>query len=256
MKKMAPAISLLSAIPMRKEPSDRSEMVNQVLFGETMEILDQNEKWFLAKLQHDNYEGWLDKKQVAFVEGFLPNPQVVKENLSVIRNYEGMPQILGAGSLVEPIEENKFRIGPLEYLVLGGNDITLPKPDIKASASMFFGTPYLWGGRTLFGMDCSGFTQIAFRLAGKSISRDASQQALQGSDVTFVEESRTGDLAFFDNSEGKITHVGIVLEHAGSDKRSIIHCSGQVRIDAFDHQGIYHAQSLSYTHNLRLIKRL
>jgi cell wall-associated NlpC family hydrolase len=228
----------LSVAPLRKEPSDRSEMVSQVLFGETMHVLESNEKWHLVRLEHDGYEGWIDKKQVISVEADLKPPQVLRDihaKVSVNGRYLHLP----AGALLA--ESAK----PLESAT----------KTIESYAMMFLETPYLWGGRTFMGIDCSGFTQIVFRLVGKQLPRDAYQQAEIGEHISFVEEAETGDLAFFDNAEGRITHVGIVLKEQDG-KTNIIHASGKVRIDALDHSGIYNDEMKSYSHKLRLIKRI
>ncbi|HEX2935487.1 MAG TPA: C40 family peptidase, partial [Bacteroidales bacterium] len=123
--------------------------------------------------------------------------------------------------------------------------------EIEEVARKFLHAPYLWGGRTVFGIDCSGFTQIVYKMNGIGIPKDAYQQAEIGEPVQFVEDTRTGDLAFFDNEEGRITHTGIIL-----GKSEIIHASGEVRIDKFDHQGIFNEEDNAYSHKLRLIKRI
>lgn len=228
----------LAAIPMRAEPSDKAEMVNQMLLGETATILDEvdNNKgggWYMISLQHDGYEGWVDKKQVQ------PNAMETKTfTVTQLFAIQTDNIVAPCGSFItQQVESNSAHT-------------------IEAIARQFLGSPYLWGGRTFMGIDCSGFTQIVFRVCGHSIPRDAWQQAEKGSTIAFVEEAQTGDLAFFDNAEGRIIHVGIVLRDQNNDTMQIIHASGQVRIDALDHQGIFNGTTKSYSHNLRLIKRI
>ena len=125
------------------------------------------------------------------------------------------------------------------------------KPSIVETAYVFLNTPYLWGGKSPFGIDCSGFTQMVYKLCGYSLLRDAKEQATQGEVLSFIEESEPGDLAFFDNDEGVITHVGIIM-----NDYNIIHAHGKVRIDKLDHSGIYNVDTQKHTHKLRVIKRL
>ena len=126
-----------------------------------------------------------------------------------------------------------------------------PKSDIVSTAFLYLNAPYLWGGKSPFGIDCSGFTQMVYKLCGYKLLRDAYQQSNQGDALSFIEESEPGDLAFFDNEEGKIIHVGIIMEN-----NYIIHASGKVRIDRLDHLGIYNAEQNKHTHRLRVIKKI
>ena len=127
----------------------------------------------------------------------------------------------------------------------------MKKSEIVHKAFLFLNTPYLWGGKTPFGIDCSGFTQLVYKLCGHTLLRDAKDQATQGEVLSFIEESEPGDLAFFDNEEGVITHVGIIMQDY-----FIIHASGKVRIDVLDHSGIYNTDTKKHTHKLRVIKRI
>jgi cell wall-associated NlpC family hydrolase len=125
------------------------------------------------------------------------------------------------------------------------------KQQLVGDAMLYLNAPYLWGGRTPFGIDCSGFVQMVYKLQGLKLLRDASQQATQGEVISLLAEAEQGDLAFFDDEEGNITHVGMII-----DSQRIIHCSGRVQIDNLDHEGIFNVRLQKYTHKLRLIKRI
>jgi cell wall-associated NlpC family hydrolase len=162
--------------------------------------------------------------------------------------------ILCKGSVLPQLRKNRFSIGGQEYLFESETQVIpdSPQPDnIIRTAMEYLNTPYLWGGRSPFGIDCSGFTQIVFRICGIPLKRDAVLQAQHGEMISFINEALPGDLAFFENSVGNITHTGILT---GSGK--IIHASGRVRIDSVDHHGIYDSETDRYTHTLRVIKRI
>lgn len=244
----------LSVIPLRAEPAELSEMVSQVLFGETFEVLEWKEKWVKIVTNVDNYTGWIGRTQFATL-GHLAWQQLQREKPQL--SYGAVTQAwkksdntvlyLPVGSSMAFMEGNTCRIGNEKFEILG------PKGDIEEfylTAKSFLNAPYLWGGRTHFGIDCSGFTQAVFRLHGIDIKRDASQQAQQGKLVDSIKKGKLGDLAFFINENDKITHVGILL-----NKMQIIHASGRVKIDAIDENGIYSEELKRYTHKLYSIKR-
>lgn len=244
-------ICQLSIVPMRAEPSDRCELVNQILFGEHFKVVEKRKKWSRIKLTHDKYEGWVDNKQYieinedqyAFAKA--QSPQLTKDLVQFITTEHNqlLPIVLGSS------------VGNLTLLntTYDGDSQTgkTSKNSIIETALLYLKSPYLWGGRTTFGIDCSGFTQMVYRLNGYYIKRDASQQAAQGEALSFIEESEPGDLAFFDNTEGIITHVGIIMED-----NYIIHAHGEIRIDRLDHSGIYNVHTQKHTHKLRVIKKV
>lgn len=249
----------LAVAPIRKEPSDRSEIVSQLLFGDRVEVLEKTEKWCLIKTRHDSYEGWMDYKQLQKIadvlyadeQGYQYLTSTQLDNTLIASN--GTKYYLSPGSTL-PYYENGFCfIGDQKFEVTSKPFIPSKagfKLNVEQTAKFFENTSYLWGGRTFFGIDCSGFVQTVYKLNGIQIRRDASQQAEQGEIVDFLASAELGDLAFFDNEDGKITHVGLML---GNDK--IIHSAGMVRIDPIDDQGIYNAELGRYTHKLRIIKR-
>jgi gamma-D-glutamyl-L-lysine dipeptidyl-peptidase len=241
----------LSIVPLRKEASDASELVSQVLYGDVFKILEQRKNWSKIRLYFDGYEGWVDTKQ--YIE--------IKED-----DYKSISKETPKLSidLVEFIEDNNNQLHPIllgsslngSSILNHTHDGTIiegkkDKDNIIKIAFLYLNSPYLWGGKTPFGIDCSGFTQMVYKLNGYKLLRNASQQATQGDALSFIEESEPGDLAFFDNNEGIITHVGIIM----SDNY-IIHAHGKVRIDRLDHSGIYNVDRKIHSHKLRVIKKI
>lgn len=246
----------LAIVPVRFEPSDKSEQVTQLLFGEHFKIVEQLPKWVKIEAAFDNYIGWIDSKQYQEI------------NEEQFKSLNEKPEVLSS-DLIEFISTPKNNLIPIP---LGSslsflNDETINKDsfsfegmktcgtktknDLVKTAFLYLNAPYLWGGKSPFGIDCSGFTQMVYKLNGFKILRDASQQATHGEALSFIEESEPGDLAFFDNEEGNIIHVGIMMED-----NYIIHASGKVRIDRLDHLGIYNAELNKHTHKLRVIKKI
>ena len=243
---MKKGIILESAVPMRSEPSDKAEMVNQLLFGEQYDVLEEKENWIRIKSIHDLYEGWIDLKQHSLSEVQIEEGSYCNAPTEIRHKLRGVIKVTPGAFLPSASQLIELNI---ESLSEGTNTCNL-----KGACSLFENAPYLWGGRTPLGIDCSGFTQLVFRLLNVHIPRDASQQIELGEQLSFIEESEEGDLAFFDNQEGKITHVGIIIKE-GIDIK-IIHASGRVRTDKLDHNGIFNEETQSYSHKLRIIKRI
>lgn len=255
------AICPLSQVPVRSEPSDRSEMVTQILFGETFSILEERGNWLLIRLHFDNYEGWIDHKQSINVTGeFIekiknsPNHIVADKTADCYCKSDSTHVLLGKGSTLPLLTHNTFHLGNKEYTTINKGKI-IPKKynatKIALTAMDYLNTPYLWGGRSIMGIDCSGLVQVVYHSCGLDLPRDSSQQSQVGEAIDFVDEALPGDLAFFDNLSGEIIHVGIII---GPGK--ILHASGQVKIDKIDHNGIFSLEQGIYTHSLRIIKRL
>ena len=241
----------LGVVPLRLEPKDTSELTSQILYGEIFKVLEVRKKWSKIRLAYDNYEGWIDNKQYKEI------------SKTEYKNTDSLDGIFST-DLVEFVSDKDGQIYPIS---LGSNLNSLSllqhthdgrsnqkrskKGDLLNTALLYLNTPYLWGGKTPFGIDCSGFTQMVYKINGYKLFRDASQQATQGEALSFIEESEPGDLAFFDNDEGNIIHVGVIMKD-----NYIIHAHGKVRIDRLDHSGIYNVQTNSHTHKLRVIKKI
>lgn len=246
----------LAIIPLRFEPSDRSEIVSQLLFGEHFKVLEKLNQWFHIELEYDGYQGWIDSKQCQLI---TENQYKLISDQPIVLNADLIEYITNPQNILIPIPLGTS-ISFLEHPAINTNGLVFDgskttgiknKSNLINTAYMYLNAPYLWGGKTPFGIDCSGFTQMVYKLNGYKLLRDASQQAQQGEALSFIEESEPGDLAFFDNEEGRITHVGIIMEN-----NYIIHASGKIRIDRLDHLGIYNPETNRHTHKLRVIKKI
>lgn len=251
------AITIVPVMPLRAEPAHKSEMISQVLWGECADITaTATDGWVKVKCQYDGYEGWTTANQLEIIDEKLYHapythftPQWANRIL-----MNGRPMQVPYGCLVKQMTApvtiwGSIQVQSEEKFRGVGGSLTGEK-DLIDAAFLFENTAYLWGGKSVFGVDCSGFTQTIYKTQGIPLLRDAWQQATQGRVVDFLQEARAGDLAFFDNAEGRITHVGILL-----NDHEIIHASGKVRIDPIDNQGIINSDTQVRTHQLRIIKR-
>ena len=234
----------LAIISGRSDASDRSEMVTQFLFGEQFEILERTPKWTHVRSIHDQYTCWLDNKQ------FIPltEPIAGKRSLEMLSGVGELRVPFGA---FLPDYSNETFSWNNERVVFEGTVGPIKPEDLFAHNNKWLNTPYLWGGRSTFGVDCSGLVQVMFAVVGIDLPRDASQQAEIGETIETIDLAQPGDLAFFDNEAGNITHVGVIMQD-----RTILHASGKVRVDTIDQEGILNEESSSYSHKLCLVKRI
>ena len=253
-------ICRLGVVPVRAEATDKSEQITQLLFGDHYEIIDNvpDKKWLCIRIHFDQYEGWIDSKQHTpisdeYYEQINNSDYKISLDIfsSILHNKHRINVLLGS---VLPISTSElFQIE--EQLAYNGESKSLSqKRDfeyLKQIAMMYLNAPYQWGGKTPFGIDCSGFIQQVFRICGYQLRRDASQQAKQGKEVIDLKDAQSGDLAFFENEKNKVTHVGIILED-----HHIIHASGKVRKDQLEEEGILNLDSNKYTHKLHSLRRI
>jgi cell wall-associated NlpC family hydrolase len=249
----------IAVAPIRTEPTDKAEISSQLLFGESVLIVEKTASWWLIETSYDQYQGWIDFRHInaCDAETFetLANCKVLSpQNYNAtLTAADGSLYHLSAASNLPFYENGKCFVGNDVFDVNfqpHNPEETNFHEDILKTAKFFQNTPYLWGGRNIFGFDCSGFVQTVFKLLNVKMPRDAYQQAEKGQMVAFLSECKPGDVAFFDNTEGRITHVGIMISN-----NEIIHSSGKVRIDPIDDQGIFNKELNKYTHQLRIIKR-
>ncbi len=241
----------LGILPVRNENRHAGELVTQLIYGDAYKILETQKKWVRIRIADDGYEGWLHALQVHKISKSefeanqkLPN-HFTSDLVNYLTNKEGLlfPIPIGSNLKANTLLEHQFEDQQKKAAP--------QKDDLVKTAYLYLNTPYLWGGKTPFGIDCSGLVQMVYKINGRQLLRDASEQATQGTTLSFIEESAPGDLAFFDNKEGDIIHVGMLLEN-----HHIIHAHGHVRIDRIDQTGIYNAEQQTHSHKLRLIKNI
>jgi cell wall-associated NlpC family hydrolase len=248
----------VSLAPLRAHPNEKSEMVSQLLFGETVKVTDSKDNWRYVVCSWDGTAGWADNKQIKIVsfEDFNRYTAEQAVSLSLVEGLMAADHFipLTLGAVLPAFDGLRCRLGDQSFQFSGPVVTPAQAPQtgdwIVKIARRYLHAPYLWGGRSPFGIDAAGLVQMVFKIAGVKLLRESAQQVLQGKVVDFTEQCQAGDLAYFDNGKGDINHVGIVLPGC-----NLIHASGKVRIDKLDHFGIFNPELNKYTHQLRIVKR-
>jgi len=250
----------LPLVPLRSVDHDTSEMITQLLFGECVNILEVKEKWILVQNINDGYRGWADRKMIHVLTDMQKDeidkaaPFCVHTPYITVQKLSGGNMLLPGGSLLYQLKDGVFSFAGENYAT---ETVMYPVEQQRTGdllcelALQYLNSPFLWGGKSIFGIDCSGLVQVVFSMIGISLPRDAAQQIEHGEVIDFLSEVKPGDLAYFEDSEGAIVHVGIMLNH-----RQVLHAAGCVKIENMDYQGIISSRTGGYTHKLRLVKRL
>jgi gamma-D-glutamyl-L-lysine dipeptidyl-peptidase len=250
----------LSVVSVRKEPADTAEQVSQLLFGDHYKVqeISKDKKWLKIAIDFDQYQGWIDQKQHQTISqeyfDHINNAEFkITTDITASLLYNKSPLMVLLGSIIPISSAELFKME--EQFAFNGEAKNLGQKRefefLKNIAMKYLNAPYLWGGKSPFGLDCSGLTQMVFKISGYKLSRDAAQQATQGRPIKGLTDCKPGDLAFFKNKDGKISHTGILL---GPDK--IIHASGKVRIDPVNEEGIRNNETRLLTHPLSHIRRI
>lgn len=286
-------LSLHSIIPVRTEAKESAEQSTQILFGETFDVLEQLPRWNRVRLHQDKQEGWVDVKMVtpmtekeyrAYKKEYQKAAMVAFPMAYAVSENNGQTIPLTAGTKLTNYREGRFEVLGVGFRIDAGMVIEKPlelnETNLQKAVRFFLNTPYLWGGKNALGMDCSGFTQTVMSLFGKKLLRNASEQVTQGRAISLLDNARAGDLVFFDHEDGKISHVGIILNGTrnkeqgarnreqgtkNKDERpwTIVHCSGRVKVERLDEKGVFSTEikdtkcpNGTYTHHLVAIRRV
>ena len=252
------AMCFLPNIPLRSIPEDGGEMMTELLFGDACIVYEYDKTWARICNKADGYEGWLTTKMLTPIseeeyKAYDPTrlPVISSYYAEAFNDETGAHLLLTGGSVLpEYTPDGSFRVKNERYR-LDPAHVAPVNETVLDTACKFLNCPYLWGGKNALGIDCSGLTQVVFRIHGIQLLRNACQQVTQGELVPFLQDARPGDLAFFDHDDEHISHVGIIGEEG-----FIIHASGSVHIDKLDNEGIFSEERGFYTHKLRLIKRM
>lgn len=248
----------LSIVPIRIEASENSEMINQLLFGEYFKVLEQNKYWSKIIIESDELEGYIDNKQYEEISSELyfklteNKNYYSKELIEFVTDKNNVLTTITLGANLPFYNKNKISINHKQYNYQGKIAFGVePKKNIIKTAYLYFNAPYLKGGRTPFGIDAPSFVQSVYKLCGYTLFASIEKMSKQGEGLSFIEEAEPGDLAFFDDEQGNINHVGIVMLNY-----HIMHSFGKVRIDKLDHTGIYNTDTKNHTHKLRMIRKI
>ncbi len=252
-------ICALSIVPVRSGASSKSEMITQLLFGEIVECWEKKGNWAKVRCVWDNQIGWVLVNQLIPITEEEANSYQKDFACSIelaqpaIAGNHFLPLTMGAS--LPSFDGMQFEVAGNRYAFSG--QVIVPRR-IRASTDLllklarrYLYAPQLSGGRSPFGIDSTGLIQVLFKILGIVLPRDAYLQARKGESIDFFEQTTIGDLAFFENENGHIDHVGIICE-----ENKILHAFGQVRIDKIDHFGIFNIDLNKYTHQLRVVKRL
>ncbi|NBC06888.1 MAG: SH3 domain-containing protein [Bacteroidetes bacterium] len=248
-----------SNVPIRNGSTNKSEILSQLLFGELAEVIERKgRQWIKVRCAWDNYVGWVAANQLMpitpsefelFQEHYAYSLELFQP---LMADKACIPIVLGAR--LPNFDGMRFKLDGQYYTFSGQavfpNDVKPNADFILKIARRYLHAPFLWGGRTPMGIDAAGLVQMVFKIAGIPLPREAGQQVYLGEAVDFVEQAVPGDVAFFENRTGRITHCGIILP-----EEEVIHAYGSVRIDKIDHYGIYDRDAGKYTHRLRVVKR-
>ena len=258
------AIALHSVIPVRTEAREEAEQNTQMLFGELAEVIDEQPRWKRIRLESDGQEGWVDAKMItpmtdkeyaAYKKALKTAATVAFPMAYAMSENNGQTIPLTAGTRLTNYKDGRFEVLGVGFRIDPSMVITAPlelnQENLLKAVRFFINVPYLWGGKNALGMDCSGFTQTVMSLFGKALLRNASEQVTQGKPIKDLSKAKVGDLVFFDHEDGKISHVGIVI-----DPERVIHCSGRVKVEKLDSQGIFNAENGEYSHHLVSIRRV
>ncbi len=243
----------LSVVPIREIAATNAPLVSQLLYGSVFKVKERRKYFSRIQLKFDGFEGWISNDQYQEITESdyntitsIETPSYNQEFLNFVTTKQGglIPIVMGSR-----LDSCSYLNHTLE------SDATPPKEwdknTLVDTALLYLNSPFLEGGCTPFGIDSAGFTQMVYKVNGKALLRTIQEQATQGEALSFIEESEPGDLAFFDDTDGIINHVGIILKD-----NYIIHASGSVRIDRIDHTGIFNTETRKYTHSLRVIKKI
>lgn len=250
------AVCCVPVSTLRKQPDHIAEMVSQQLFGECCTIVEYVPGWVKIKCTYDAYEGWCQASHVVEIneDQFIFEKEKLTKAYVASVIYNGQKMFVPFGSSIATFKKGKAIWQNNKCTFKGGNYTPskekVSKKKISWITAKYINTPYLWGGKSIFGIDCSGFSQSVFKFLNIKLPRDSWQQAEAGDTIETLQHSQCGDLCFFNNEEGRIVHVGILL-----DRHKIIHSSGKVRIDKIDEKGIINSDTLERTHSLKIIKR-
>ncbi len=237
--------------PLRKEPSHKAEMISQLLFSEPVKVLEKKKDWCFIQSVIDHYQGWIVRTRLSrLLSPLQPKPCFIVDPYVKLNT---VPLWFGIPLWCYEREKNSLKVRFETFeVIIPENFVAPPSASLYEKAiKHFLGVPYLWGGRSCMGIDCSGLVQLLFLMKNIRLPRDTFQQIHYGKWIAF-QKRRRGHIAFFSEVPYKsVSHVGILL-----DKDTILHAHGWVRADFITPKGIFLKEEGQLSHYLLGIKKV
>ncbi|MGM1429485.1 C40 family peptidase [Sphingobacterium lactis] len=253
---MALAVCTLSSISVYQEPTIAAVRVYELLFGEGLLVLERAKEWVYIRVLETDIQGWVMEGQFEEVDA-VPTYDFIVDDVggfalgdeqATIALFHGSPMPEN-GVLTTKVNTYNFLNDPLK--VNFGFEVERDRESLENFTATYLNKTVSHKGRTEHGLDSIGLCGLFYRHFGFELPKDLESMLTLGKAIDFISEIQDGDLAFFENEEGIVDHVGLVVS-----EDEVLHVREKVRIDHLDNEGLFNKDLNQVTHKLRIVKRI